>query len=257
MNNYEFAADWVQKHAAGRPNTVLDYGCGAGQIVALLRRGGLDAWGCDVYYEGGDASSLIPRELQPYIRRMPGNTIPYDDVSFDVVLSNQVFEHVPDMESALVEIARVLKPGGVSLNLFPDRGVWREGHSGIPFLHWFPKNTKSRVYYAALLRSLGLGHFTQGKTILGWSRDFCVWLDRWTYYRSLTEIHERFGRIIGKTRHAEEDLMHAHFDGRLDAIPRNIQRFVVRKMAGVVLVSLKRRDHRQTSALMPVRGYRS
>jgi len=90
------------------------------------------------------------------------------------------------------------------------------------------------------MRSLGLGHFTQGKTIMGWSRNFCVWLDRWTYYRTSAEIHERFGRIIGQTQHAEEDLLHARFDGRFDAIPRNLQRFIVRKMAGLVLVSVKK-----------------
>jgi len=76
----------------------------------MLREQELDAWGCDVFYEGGDSSSQIPVELRPYIRRMAGDANPYDDVSFDVVLSNQVFEHVPDMEAALIEIARVLKP---------------------------------------------------------------------------------------------------------------------------------------------------
>jgi len=239
MNNYEFAADWVHRHAAGRPIRALDYGCGAGQTVRLLRERQLDAWGCDVYYEGGDSSPQIPDELRPYIRRMAGNIIPYEHASFDVVLSNQVFEHVPDLEAALSEIARVLKPGGVSLNLFPDRGVWREGHCGIPFLHWFPKNTKPRIYYAALLRSLGLGHFTQGKTVMGWSRDFCAWLDRWTYYRKSGEIDACFDRTIGPTRHAEEDLLHARFAGRFDAVPRSLQRFIVRKMAGLVLFSVR------------------
>jgi SAM-dependent methyltransferase len=239
VDNYQFAASWVLKHAPGRSTRVLDYGCGAGQIVRLLRGQGLDAHGCDVFYEGGDTSSQTPAELQPFVRRMAGYAIPYDDFYFDVILSNQVFEHVADMEAALIEIARVLKPGGLSLNLFPDRGVWREGHCGIPFLHWFPKNTRPRIYYAALLRSLGFGHFKQRKTIMGWSRDFCVWLDRWTYYRSLAEIHERFGRILGQTKHAEEDLLHARFDGRFDVIPRNLQRIIVRKMAGMVLVSVK------------------
>ena len=240
MNNYEFCADWVHKHAAGRPLRVLDYGCGSGQIVRLLREHGLDAWGCDVFYEGGDYSPQIPMELQPYIHRMLGNAIPHSDASFDVVLSNQVFEHVPDMEAALIEIGRVLKADGIAFNLFPDRGVWREGHCGIPFLHWFPKKTNARIYYTALLRSLGLGYFTKGKTIMGWSRDFCTWLDRWTYYRSLAEIHAHFGRIIGQTRHAEEDLLHARFDGRLDGLPRSLQRLIVRKMAGLVLVSVKK-----------------
>jgi len=128
----------------------------------------------------------------------------------------------------------------VSLNLFPDRGVWREGHCGIPFLHRFPKNTKLRIYYAALMRSLGLGHFTQGKTIMGWSRNFCVWLDRWTYYRTSAEIHERFGRIIGQTQLLKKIYCMRALTAVFDAIPRNLQRFIVRKMAGLVLVSVKK-----------------
>ena len=239
MDNYKFASEWVRKQANGDALRVLDYGCGAGVIVGHLRNCGQDAWGCDVFYEGGDYSSQIPLDLRPYIRRMVGDAIPYEDASFDVVLSNQVFEHVPDMETALDEIARVLKVDGLSFHMFPDSGVWREGHCGIPFLHWFPKNSKARIYYAAALRSMGLGHFTKGKTIIGWSRDFCEWLDRWTYYRPLSEIHERFGRIIGSTRHAEEDLLHARFAGRFDVIPTALQRLIVRKMAGLVLVSRK------------------
>jgi len=239
VNNYEFVAEWVGRQCATRQARVLDYGCGAGQVVELLRARGIDGWGCDVFYEGGDSSPLIRPELTQYIRRMANTTIPYEESSFDIVLSNQVFEHVPDMEAALVEIARVLKPGGVALNLFPDRGVWREGHSGIPFLHWFPKGTRARVYYAATLRTLGLGHFKADKTIMGWSRGFCEWLDQWTYYRPLAEIRECFGRVIGKTTHAEEQQLHARFDGRFDTLPTALQRLIVRKMAGLVLVSVK------------------
>jgi len=38
---------------------------------------------------------------------------------FDVVLSNEVFEHVPNLERSLAEVARVLKPGGTLLATFP------------------------------------------------------------------------------------------------------------------------------------------
>lgn len=228
------------QHAGGHPIRVLDYGCGHGQIIGLLRERGIDAWGCDVFYGGGDSSSEISTVLQPYIHRMTGNAIPYNESSFDVVLSNQVFEHVPDMEATLIEISRVLKSDGVAFNLFPDSGVWREGHCGIPFLHWFPKRSSVRIYYAALLRGLGLGYFKEGKTIMRWSRDFCTWLDHWTYYRSLAEIHAYFGRFIGQTRHAEEDLLHARCHGRFDSLPKGLQRLIVRKMAGLVLVSVKK-----------------
>jgi hypothetical protein len=38
---------------------------------------------------------------------------------FDVVVSNEVFEHIPDLPRGLTELARVLKPGGVLLATFP------------------------------------------------------------------------------------------------------------------------------------------
>lgn len=238
MTAYEFCADWVARNASPDAK-VLDYGCGAGQIVGLLRRRGMDAFGCDVFYDGGDSSKDIPTDLGSRIKSMTADRIPFEDARFDVVLSNVVFEHVPDMETALQEIARVLKPGGYALNVFPDRSVWREGHCAIPFLHWFPKGTTPRIYYATCLRALGLGHFDKTLTLMHGVRSVCDWLDRWTYYRSLTEIHERFNRVIGKTIHAEEQWLSARFNGRCDRIPVMLQRLIVRKMAGVTLVSVK------------------
>jgi hypothetical protein len=55
----------------------------------------------------------------------------------------------------------------------------------------------------------------------------------------LAEVHERFGRTIGQTRHAEEDLLDARLDGRLRALPKWLGPLIVRKMAGNVLVSVR------------------
>jgi SAM-dependent methyltransferase len=41
------------------------------------------------------------------------------DASFDLVVCNEVFEHVPDLGRVLAEIARILRPGGVLLATFP------------------------------------------------------------------------------------------------------------------------------------------
>ncbi len=46
------------------------------------------------------------------IRTGDVSALPYDDRSFDVAVSTQVYEYVPDVERALRELKRVLKPGG-------------------------------------------------------------------------------------------------------------------------------------------------
>jgi SAM-dependent methyltransferase len=146
VNNYEYCADFAADKCGAHSKT-LDYGCGQGEIVERLLARGTDAYGCDDFYEGGSYKGAVRPKLfeERRIREMVDNRIPFDDGFFDVVVHNQVFEHVPDTNLAVSEIARVLKPGGTILAIFPDDSWWREGHCGIPFLHWFPKESSLRV----------------------------------------------------------------------------------------------------------------
>ena len=243
MNNFDYCAEWVREAAGGGSVVALDYGCGAGQIVEALLRRHVDAYGCDVFYEGGDyLKSMGPGLLGTRVFKMNGGKIPFPDGTFDFVTNNQVMEHVEDLDSVLTEIHRVLKPGGRLLSLFPDRTVWREGHCGIAFLHWFPKKTRPRVYYAAFFRILGFGHFKKNKSVLQWSRDFCEWLDKWTWYRSHAEIRGAYSRYFIDEQHFEEDWLRGKLGSRawlVRWLPRRFQRLVVRKLAGMVFVCSK------------------
>lgn len=245
MNNYEFCANYINMLAVGRSasTTVLDYGCGVGHIVTALRNNGIDAKGCDIFYAGGDRLKLVPPELLgTIIKPMDNGVIPFPDESFDFVVNNQVLEHVVDIDSVLAEIYRVLKPGGQVLSLFPDKSVWREGHCGIPFLHWFPKGSKTRVYYAAFLRALGMGHYKGGKSILQWSRDFCEWLDKWTCYRSYREIRAALDKRFIRLIHIEEIWLRDRLGKRtaiIECLPKQTRQWVVRKMAGLVFICTK------------------
>lgn len=243
MTIYDYCAAWIENNA--KPGvSILDYGCGAGTIVQKVRDKGLDAYGCDVFYEGGDYSSQVASDLMEsgIIKRMNGDRIPFDDASFDLVINNQVMEHVPDLEAVLTEISRVLKPGGKVLSLFPDRGVWREGHVGIPLLHWFPKGSRLRVAYAFALRSLGLGYHKLNKPRWQWSEDACAWIDNWTYYRSLHVIRGLFNRHIGTIRGLEADYLKHRLGkraGLLKFVPRFVLSLVVHKMACLVFETRK------------------
>jgi 2-polyprenyl-3-methyl-5-hydroxy-6-metoxy-1,4-benzoquinol methylase len=92
---------------------VLDFGCGAGQIVKVLRDSGISAFGCEAFYDGGRYP--VPDELSGVILAMQGNVIPFPSCMFDLVINNQVMEHVQDIDAILSEIHRVLKPNGIVL----------------------------------------------------------------------------------------------------------------------------------------------
>ena len=242
MNNYEYCAAWVLEQPKGNKARVMDYGCGAGQIVSILRNAGCDAYGCDVFYDGGNYSNKVPKSLfGSVIKRMDGNTIPFDNNSFDIVINNFVMEHVPDIGQALDEIHRVLKPGGVVLSIFPDRGVWREGHCGIPFLHWFPKGSSLRIYYIASMSLIGFG-YRADRDLISWSKETCEWLDKWTYYRSRFEIFNVYRQKFENIQCVEEHWLRTRFLAYIRLIsflPVPVQRFFVRRLGALAFVSRK------------------
>ncbi len=110
----------------------------------------LDAVGCDTFLDIEITPDKYLEKSSYYgniIFNMPNGKIPFDDNSFDLIINNQVLEHVDNIDFALSEMSRVLKTGGIVLSLFPDRSVWREGHVGIAFCHWFSKGSKVRWLY--------------------------------------------------------------------------------------------------------------
>ena len=233
MNNYEYCAEWVSRQV-GPQGQVLDYGCGAGQIVAALRARGFAAFGCDTYMEAPEAWDKVPAAARPYVTRMDADHIPFEDASFDCVVSNQVIEHVADLDAFIAEIIRVLKPGGRSLHLFPDRGVWIEGHANIPFLHWFPAGSQLRVSYAALMSRMGFGLPLQGKTRTQRYADKCRWLDEWTHYRTRAELESQLQSAFA-LEHVEDNFFDARIGHRLP-IPRRIKAGIAHRLAGTAIV---------------------
>ena len=166
---------------------ILDFGCGAGCLVAEGRAAGLNIQGADVFYGGsqGRAAAESSGLWGVALHEMRDGVLPFPNGCFDLVVNNQVLEHVEDLDRALAEIHRVLKPGGAALSVFPARDAWREGHIGIPFAHWFPQGSRVRFAYALALRSVGLGYWKdQASNRRQWTRDKLAWIDAYTRYRS-------------------------------------------------------------------------
>ena len=94
---------------AGRVR-VLDLGCGDGQIARALAAQGSDVLGVDPTQLHIDTA--IERGGGPRYLLGGATDIPADDNSFDAVVACLVFEHIDEMDEAMTEVARVLKPQG-------------------------------------------------------------------------------------------------------------------------------------------------
>lgn len=172
---------------------VLDFGSGGGTLVRMLRTAGYDAYGVDVR-SGPFTAQADAHELPGLLRYYAdGEPLPFADGEFDLVVSNQVFEHVVSFDAAVSEIKRVLKPGGVSYHHFPSRSVLREGHIGIPLSHRLPPG-RLRLAYTIGLRRLGLGTGKDERPARAWAADKLEYIDRKTVYRSRRVIHDVMGR---------------------------------------------------------------
>lgn len=136
--------------------TILDFGCGRGALVDSLCEQGVNAFGCDVdpYWEG-ERSRLRAIQRSPY-------RIPFDDASIDVVISTSVLEHAQNPRELFYEIKRVLKPGGISMHMYP--GKWylpSEPHMYVPLVNiLWPQSPR---WWFALWAMLGIrNEYQQG-----------------------------------------------------------------------------------------------
>jgi len=102
----ELELDAVEPFVRGRD--VLEVGCGTGLILEKLARSARRAEGVDL--SPGMLEHAKRRGLD--VREGSATELPYPDASFDVSVSFKVLAHVPDIERALSEMARVCRPGG-------------------------------------------------------------------------------------------------------------------------------------------------
>jgi ubiquinone/menaquinone biosynthesis C-methylase UbiE len=250
--NYRYLLHWAEAFNSKTPGAkILDYGCGSGDVVAAGRKQGLNIYGAEIFYGGAKTKQEVERLglLGDEIRVIKDGKLGFDDECFDIVLNNQVFEHVEDLDAVLSEIERVMKKGAVLLCLFPANDVIREGHIGIPFVHWFPKDSSARWYYTLCLRSIGLGFFKKGKSRSQWTKDQLDWIDKYTFYRNKKRVFKSFEkyfevemiepdyikfRLWARKRTAQLSLLL-----RLPLVPQ-ISRFFFHKFAGMVILAKKK-----------------
>lgn len=98
-----------------RGKQVLDVGCGGGLMAEEMARMGCCVTGVDPSGPSLETarSHAIEADLDIDYRHAPGESLPFEDESFDIVYCCDVLEHVNDLDAVIRESARVLVPGGV------------------------------------------------------------------------------------------------------------------------------------------------
>lgn len=152
----------LRRHASQRPLDILDAGCGTGglmtELAPLGRVTGLDLSADAVRYA---AARGHRRLLRGDVMRLP-----FKNAAFDVVVSTDVLYHraVLDDRAALLELARLVKPGGVLLLSLAAYEWLRSHHDRV--VHTARRYSRRRVRELVRGCDLTLTHLTYTNALL-------------------------------------------------------------------------------------------
>lgn len=147
---------------------VLDLGCGAGRNSIYLAQQGMDVQAIDSSAAGLQIFSEGLKKHGLHVESRVGNVLeplPYDNASFDAIISVQVLQHgtLDQIILAISEIQRILKTGGIIFITLCGRlskGKVRE------CLVRTAQKIAPRTYIPTLGSEVGLPHFIYNKKVL-------------------------------------------------------------------------------------------
>lgn len=128
---------------------VLDVGCGGGGFLFPFAAAGYGCWGLDVTLH--PELTAVAREAGLAVAQVGGSgeSLPFPDGAFDLVLLAETVEHVDRPRRLGREVARVLRPGGLCYLTTPPRLRYlfgRDPHYDLPGLLLLPDLLQRRLF---------------------------------------------------------------------------------------------------------------
>ncbi|MGI8908167.1 MAG: class I SAM-dependent methyltransferase [Candidatus Sumerlaeaceae bacterium] len=144
---------WAEKHQGRmldtlerwtgpiRGKSVLDLGTGRGGLAVALTLAGATVTAVDLRQRNLKILRLrgARYSLAVHSARCMGETLPFRNGSFDLVICKDVTEHCRSPRDLLREIARVLAPGGKAYVTFINRFAWIDPHYRIAGINFLPR----------------------------------------------------------------------------------------------------------------------
>ena len=139
QTNLEFLA---QINMLRPGDKILEIGCGIGTVVHELSSKGHDIVGIDISGEAIEYGRKKYGDIRLEVQA--AEILPYEDESFNVVLSFDLFEHIAAIDKHISEVRRVLRPGGYYLFQTPNK------YSNIIYEILWTKSLQWRRYHPSL-----------------------------------------------------------------------------------------------------------
>jgi len=162
---------------------ICEIGSAQGCFIIAWKELGYFCEGLEPNENAIKVSNILSHKMNIKINIKQGfaESIPYDNNSFDLVIALSVMEHVKDVEIAMNEIYRILKPNGAfyfstTNSLCPKQDEIRF----FPFFSWYPDKIKIKVMNYACKYKPSLVGFTDAPAI--------NWFTPWKTKRLLTKV---------------------------------------------------------------------
>src|SRR3972149_1265254 len=99
---------------------LLEIGYGSGLLLPELKRRCHRLWAIDIHNKTGLVYQMLEKEgIEAELASGSILELPYENESFNAVVSVSVLEHIDDLDLAIHEIHRVLKSGVIAVLSFP------------------------------------------------------------------------------------------------------------------------------------------